>query len=189
MSITTRAILLAVLLHVATLGFSQTAIDYKSNPLLKELKRYGINDFSELKEAKVRDERSLVNTIQGKFFVPSLADSPISYIYVGRVNSCRAGGCSSPAGTLAGATSEYFDYFILFNRHKAVQQVRVFNYRATHGHEITARGWLRQFVGYNGSSKLQVNKNVDAIAGATISVHAITADIESKTDLLNTVIK
>jgi Na+-translocating ferredoxin:NAD+ oxidoreductase RnfG subunit len=44
-------------------------------------------------------------------------------------------------------------------------------------------------VGYNGSSKLQVNKNVDAIAGATISVHAITADIESKTDLLNTVIK
>lgn len=189
MSITTRAILLSILLHTAIVGFSQTNINYRSNPLLKELKRYGINDFSELKEAKTVDEKSPVNTIQGRFFVPSLADSPISYIYVGRVNSCRAGGCSSPAGTLTGATSEYFDYFILFNQQKAVQLVRVFNYRATHGHEISARGWLRQFIGYNGSSKLKVNKNVDAIAGATIYVHAITADIESKTDLLNTIIQ
>ncbi len=55
---------------------------------------------------------------------------------------------------------------------------------ATHGQEITARGWLKQFIGYNGSESLKVDKNIDTISGATISVYAITSDIKLITCLL-----
>lgn len=55
---------------------------------------------------------------------------------------------------------------------------------ATHGHEVSAKGWLKQFIGYNGNESLQVGKNVDAIIGATISVYGITRDIKEKTVLL-----
>ncbi|NJM14384.1 MAG: hypothetical protein HC896_02520 [Bacteroidales bacterium] len=34
---------------------------------------------------------------------------------MGRVNSCRAGGCSAPTNDAPAADSEYFDYFILFD--------------------------------------------------------------------------
>jgi hypothetical protein len=65
-----------------------------------------------------------------------------------------------------------------------VELVKIFNYAATHGHEVSAKGWLKQFAGYNGSDTLQVGKNVDAISGATISVYGITLDVQMKTILL-----
>ena len=79
---------------------------------------------------------------------------------------------------------EYFDYFILFDITKTVQIVKVFNYQASRGHEITAKGWLKQFIGHDGSESLQVDKNIDAVSGATISAYAITADVNMKTSLL-----
>ncbi len=44
-----------------------------------------------------------------------------------------------------------------------------------------AKGWLKQFTGYDGSDTLEVGKNVDAISGATISVYGITLDVQMKT--------
>jgi Na+-translocating ferredoxin:NAD+ oxidoreductase RnfG subunit len=72
----------------------------------------------------------------------------------------------------------------LFDKTKSVTSVVVYNYEATHGQEITAKGWLKQFLGYNGSRNLVVGKNIDSISGATISVNAITADIARNTALL-----
>jgi Na+-translocating ferredoxin:NAD+ oxidoreductase RnfG subunit len=83
-------------------------------------------------------------------------------------------------------SSEYFDYYILFDENKTVRKVGVYNYMATHGQEITAKGWLKQFTGYDGFAPLQVDKDIDAISGATISVYAITADIEHMSRLLQT---
>nr|WP_319999623.1 hypothetical protein [uncultured Draconibacterium sp.] len=40
------------------------------------------------------------------------------------------------------------------------------------------------FTGFNDSGSLKVDKNIDAISGATISVYTITADVENKTALL-----
>lgn len=103
----------------------------------------------------------------------------MGFAYVGRVNTCRSGGCSGDQ-TTPNLASEFFDYFILFDTAGKVMQVRVFNYQATHGHGITSRGWLRQFAGYTGNKKLEPGKNIDAISGATISVRSITFDIEEK---------
>jgi hypothetical protein len=96
------------------------------------------------------------------------------YVYVGRVNSCRAGGCQLNGSTGISETSEYFDFCIFFDVNARIKQVKVFNYQATHGQAIAGKGWLKQFVGFGGENEKQVGKDVDAISGATISVYAIT---------------
>jgi len=167
------------------MGYAQTEVNYQHKTLVKELQKSGITDLARLEELKVADSVVSSGTIQGKYFLITETNAhDFKYIYVGRVNSCRAGGCSISGDATAPGASEYFDYFMLFDTHKKVQLVRVFNYQATHGHEITAKGWLKQFIGHDSSGSLQVDKNIDAISGATISVHAITNDIEAKTALL-----
>ena len=38
--------------------------------------------------------------------------------------------------------------------------------------------------GYDGSTELPVDRDIDAISGATISVYAITHDVQQKTEIL-----
>jgi Na+-translocating ferredoxin:NAD+ oxidoreductase RnfG subunit len=161
-----------------------SSINYENKALAKILKKNGINDFSLLKEIVLDDSIKTLYNFQGKYFLINSDVSKFKYIYTGRVNSCRAGGCSNPVDVPQKGQSEYFDYFILFDKDKTVQLVKVFNYQASHGHEITAKGWLKQFIGFNGSEPLQVDKDIDAISGATISVYAITFDVDIKTELL-----
>ena len=108
-------------------------------------------------------------------------DSLIGYMYTSRVNSCRTGGCSinKTNNNNNNGNYEYFEYYILFNKNKDIENVRVFNYQATHGQEISSKNWLKQFRGYNVNKGIKVGKDIDAISGATISVYAITSDIEN----------
>lgn len=107
----------------------------------------------------------------------------LGYIYLGRVNSCRSGGCSVGA-TDESLEFEYFDYFFVTDATGKVMQVKVFNYRATHGHEIMSSGWLRQFIGYSGENELIYGKDIEAISGATVSANAINDDIQLEVDCL-----
>lgn len=165
-------------------SWGQSDILYHNDELKKVLQKDGISGFSNISELPVTDAIKQQYSLTGKFFRINSDVSQYKYIYTGRVNSCRAGGCSNPVEIPGKGESEYFDYFILFDKNKTVRLVKVFNYQATHGHEVTAKSWLKQFIGHNGSKPLQVNKNVDAISGATISVYAITIDIETKTEIL-----
>ncbi len=110
--------------------------------------------------------------------------SPVQFVYIGRVKTCRAGGCTSPKAATSNDSYEFFDYFILFDASAKVLSVRIYNYEATHGQEITVKKWLNQFIGYNGSEELTVGKNIDAVSGATISVYSITDNISLKTQRL-----
>jgi Na+-translocating ferredoxin:NAD+ oxidoreductase RnfG subunit len=103
-----------------------------------------------------------------------LGNEHAGFVYLGRVNSCRAGGCDISGANHNNETSEYFDFIILFDTNARIKVVKVINYQATHGQEIASKGWLKQFVGFDGDSEKQVGKDVDAISGATISVYAIT---------------
>ncbi len=166
-------------------ALAQTSIEYQPKALLKTLQNSGITDVSTIKEFTLTDSTTLQQSFNGKFFqIETNNVSQYKYIYVGRVNSCRAGGCSITHNKAIVGNSEYFDYYILFDKNKTVQAVKVFNYQATHGQEVTAKGWLKQFIGHDGSEPLQVDKNIDAISGATISVYAITSDVEMKTEIL-----
>ena len=165
--------------------WAQSDVNYQHKALIKDLQKAGLTDLSSIEEIAVPDSINASNPIQGKYFL--IKENNLSlyqYIYVGRVNSCRAGGCSITHNMADDVSSEYFDYYILFDKNKTVQTVKVFNYQATHGHEITAKGWLKQFRGHNGSEPLVVDKNIDAISGATISVYAICFDVETKTKIL-----
>ncbi|AHW58535.1 FMN-binding domain-containing protein [Draconibacterium orientale] len=176
-------IVLIALLFSACWAFAQNEVDFQPKALKKTLQKSGIETLSGVQEMKITPQAC--NEINGKYFrITENNENAYRYIYIGRVNSCRAGGCSVTNALPPTLDSEYFDYYILFDEHKTVQAVKVYNYQATHGYEITAKGWLKQFIGFNGSDSLKVDKNIDAISGATISVYAITADVENKTALL-----
>ena len=166
----------------------QITIDNQNKALLKALKKYNLHNMSQWQEIPIADQCLNISQIDGKFFKLAIDTSQVKYMYVGRVNTCRSDGCSPDASLTMESETEYFDYFILFDIKKSIHIVRIFNYQATHGQEITAKSWLKQFEGYNNSGPLlRVNKTIDAISGATSSVLAITYDIQSKTEILHNI--
>ncbi|MBN1985332.1 MAG: FMN-binding protein [Prolixibacteraceae bacterium] len=176
-----KFIFIFVLNILSNLSFSQEEIDYTPKTLTKILKSEG--EHVKIDELPLAD--SMFAEIQnGKYFeIHNNSEPTAKFIYIGRVNSCRAGGCSIDESSVLGGF-EYFDYFILFDRELTVQQIKVFNYQATKGQEITAKNWLKQFIGYKSGSDLQVGKQIDGISGATVSAHSLTADVVSKTKIL-----
>lgn len=161
----------------------QGGINYAPKQLNKELSK--IFNSSELQLIEIRSDK--VSSLEGKYFKIQNTQHIVGYIYIGRVESCRTGVCIAPQEGEK-SISEYFDYFMIFDSIPKIKCVKVFNYAATHGQEVTAKGWLKQFIGYSGDSKLTVGKNVDAISGATVSVAGIVTDIEIKTNLLQTTV-
>lgn len=157
-------------------SIAQTPVDYAAKALKKEIEKNWGSNINDLIPLDIDSGIPL----NGRFFIS--VGPHTKYVYVGRVNSCRTGGCSIDNETYG--NSEYFDYFILFDSLANVELVRIFNYAATHGHEVMAKGWLKQFVNYNDKTELAVGKEVDTISGATISVNAITEDIRERTNLL-----
>ncbi|MCF8222669.1 MAG: FMN-binding protein [Bacteroidales bacterium] len=183
-------LLLFVVLFVFTDQLSgQSYPDYRSKTLIRALRKADLGEPDNLKEIRMNKINSEIHS-NGKFFMIENPDNKTGYLYIGRVFTCHAGGCSIANTDRTGkesASTEYFDYFIIYNKLKELVMVKVYNYQATHGYEISSRGWLKQFSGYNGSNEMRVNKNIDAISGATISVHAITEDIIRITELINSI--
>lgn len=163
-------------------------VDFNPKLLSKVLKRqFDFTDFK-LQEIIQSGNTFITSDNQGKYFKfqSSYDSTDILYVYIGRVLSCRTGGCQNPTYNPFITESEYFDYFIIFNSEKTVEAVRVYNYQATHGQEVTASGWLKQFAGYDGKESLIVGREIDAISGATISADAITMDLQIKSRIIKT---
>jgi len=66
--------------------------------------------------------------------------------------------------------------------------VKIYNYQASYGQEVTSSNWLKQFKNYTGKEELIVGRNIDAISGATISVDVAAFDIELRTNMLRKII-
>jgi hypothetical protein len=160
-------------------AFSQAGLEYFPKALLRDLSGNGKIDAASLQRLGIDDGELEA----GRFFQQELQPE-YPFVYVGRINSCRAGGCQVSLGAFQTGKPEFFDYYILFNPKGEVARVKIFNYQATHGQEVTVAGWLKQFIGYNGQETLKVGKHIDSISGATISVNALTADVEYRTRML-----
>jgi len=113
----------------------------------------------------------------GRWLKVKTNGSNLGMIYIGRVNSCRSGGCSID-GDPQSLAFEFFDYFLLADTSGKILWVKVFNYQATQGHEVMSRGWLNQFKGLTKDEKLVFGQDIEAISGATVSASAITEDIQ-----------
>ena len=172
-------IIIAISIFLPVVMLSQEIIDYNPKKLFKELEKNNSHLKFQMEEIFIDDDAQLS---LGKFFKISNNQRICNYVYIGRVNSCRSNGCS--ISDVKMDSYEYFDYYILFNLNKEIESIKVYNYQATYGHEVCSKGWLKQFVGYDGSSELIVGKNFDAISNATISVYSISDDIQSKTRML-----
>jgi len=175
-----RLLFTIIILVFQLIAFGQQEIDFDHKKINKFIKKtYSIDEFT---LAELPD-----NSLNGKLFsVNDMGDSRIdrlALVYIGRVNSCRSGGCSIDH-TLADDSFEYFDYIIAFNTDMQIINMKIYNYQATHGQEITAKSWLRQFRYKPNQDVFHVNKNIDAISGATISVYAITDDVNRIIDYL-----
>ncbi len=77
-----------------------------------------------------------------------------------------------------------FDYLVLFDKDLKVIHSKVLVYREEYGGEIGSSRWLKQFLGKTGKDRVSPETNVDAIAGATISVRSMTRSMDN---LLQTV--
>lgn len=163
-------------------------INFNPKPLKKDIQKIWKVEAVELNEIEVPD--SLYNAIlldNGKIYHSISGEKKLGYAYVGRIYSCRMGGCGMGEehdGVSADENFEYFDYYIIFNTSLEVEKIRVFNYQATHGHEVSGKGWLKQFIGYKGETKLEYGKNIDSISGATISANAITYNVQESSRYL-----
>lgn len=175
-----NALLVLFLFNVLTVFASGP--DYTNRALRKELERSFQLDLSSLHE-NTKLTKQLGH--EGKLFEIKNQDNLLGYVYVGRIISCRQGSCNLSSGPSGGGESyEYFDAFIIYDVDKRVQKVKVFNYQATHGHEVCSTGWLKQFMGFKSETTLVVGKNIDALSGATISANAITDEVNYVTKLL-----
>jgi len=174
-----KLITIAIIFSVTTGLLPPGKWDLNDKSLRKELEKIEETELSDWKELIIPG--SLM--VEGKFFRSGQGDQK-KFLYAGRVQTCRRGGCSAPSDVLPSVNSEFFDYFILFDGNGAVRLVKIYNYEATHGQEIMNKGWLKQFQKYDGSQSLAVGKNIDAISGATISVYALTNDVLKTTGIL-----
>lgn len=85
-------------------------------------------------------------------------DSILGYIYVGEAASMK----------------KVFDFMILFNPDLSIKKSKVLIYREDYGLQIGSQRWLKQFVGLTIEDRAEYGKNIDAIAGATISATSMT---------------
>lgn len=178
-----RFLLILVFLFCSVSFISKNQqINFNPKPLKKDIQKLWDAENVELTELTVPD--SLYNDIllnRGKIYQTKTEGENSGYAYVGRIYSCRSGGCSmeeTHEEVSADDDFEYFDYYIIYDSSLKVEMIRVYNYQATHGHEIAGKGWLKQFIGYTGKTKLELGKNIDSISGATISANAITYSVQ-----------
>jgi len=124
----------------------------------------------------------------GRFFgILDDADT-LGYVFAGRVNSCRTGGCfaeHSETREPVNLEFEYFDYFVIYGKYKEIKRVQIYNYQATHGQDVGGRGWLNQFKGYAGTRTLEYGSDIEAISGATVSAMAMIESLQAVTTCLN----
>lgn len=179
-----RSLLIVALLIIPMIQQGQDGVDFNHRTFTRALRKaFGKNNY-ELRMLEGNKHSSKGNRSGRYYTIISQESHQLKYAYIGRVNTCRAGGCSVNGKTSADATSEYFDYYILFDAAYRVAGLRIFNYQASYGFEITSPGWLRQFEGFTGKADLEPGKEIDAISGATKSVQAITTDIQYRTKQL-----
>lgn len=72
---------------------------------------------------------------------------------------------------------DYFDYLLAYKPDISVLGLTVTVYRSTHGAAICQKKWLSQFEAYAGE-ELSYGKDIDALAGATISATALVKDVQ-----------
>lgn len=79
----------------------------------------------------------------------------------------------------AKSKSYNFDYLVLLNSALEIININILIYREEHGNEISSKRWLKQFFGLGTNDHAVLQKNIDGISGATISVRSMTTEMNN----------
>lgn len=113
----------------------------------------------------------------------SSASGPVGYLLINRVNACPEGGCSNPDQNVSGRFDHYF-YMAVYDLNYRILRIRIIDYQSQHGFEIMAVSWLKQFAGFSGC-ELRFEKEIDGIAGATVSARALVDEVNENCRFLS----
>ncbi len=157
------------------LAVPDNSVDVPMKKINKAIKKvWKIEEF-ELIDDDLNNEKNCFDN--GCWMKVRSSNKDLGMVYIGRVNSCRSGGCSVEIDSNSLAF-EFFDYFLLADTQGEILWVKIFNYQATQGHEVMSRGWLNQFKGLTTNENVVFGEDIESISGATVSASAITEDIQ-----------
>jgi len=69
---------------------------------------------------------------------------------------------------------EFIPFALGLDDSGAIKGIEILEYREAYGGQIREPDWRKQFIGKQGGSKLQLNKNIRNISGATLSCKHVT---------------
>ena len=79
-------------------------------------------------------------------------------------------------------------FLVIFSPVGKILRTEIIRYREPYGGAVGSRRWLDQFKGKSVEDKFNVDKDIDSISGATISVHSLTRAINKLTYIINMII-
>ena len=84
---------------------------------------------------------------------------------------------------------EEFDFMIVYNADLTITDLNILVYRSEFGYQVSARGWLKQFLDNPVGTEYTYGQNIDAISGATFSGKSLTNNINRLNILISTYTK
>jgi Na+-translocating ferredoxin:NAD+ oxidoreductase RnfG subunit len=79
-------------------------------------------------------------------------------------------------------------FLVIFSPDGEIRRMDIIRYREPYGGAIASRRWLDQFIGKSADHEFKVDKDVDSISGATISVLSVTRAAHKLVLILNQLI-
>ena len=172
-----RKVLLFVILYTISFSFCMAIDSHARKRIDKRVfKLWKIENFELKKLSEIPG-----SSFTGDFFLIKTSNEIHGILYYGKVYTCGTSGCNKP-GLDEG--KEYFDFFLITDNEGKTLHTEITNYAATHGHEVSSRGWLRQFRGRTGEESLVYGKDINAISGATKSGTNLTLEINAILDFI-----
>ena len=182
-----RSIIISALLvsSVTLLSFTQYS-DFFFPPYLQKKIKKQISKTFDTDEFEMTMLVADSNSYAHDFFeIKNPQSEMIGYGIVTLTNGCKIGGCDAIQHA-DNAEYEQFYFSTLYNPDGEIANVKVVEYTSERGYEITAKSWLKQFKGKRGG-ELRVDKEIDGISGATVSVNSIVNEINTQQDYVSRV--
>ncbi|NNK80178.1 MAG: FMN-binding protein [Flavobacteriales bacterium] len=83
---------------------------------------------------------------------------------------------------------DVFDYMVVFDLEGNIIQPKILIYREDYGGEIASKRWLKQFIGMDKTSNMSLGKEVQNIAGATISCESASRGFKQAAQSIDKII-
>lgn len=84
---------------------------------------------------------------------------------------------------------EYITYALALKTDGSVKSIEIMDYLESYGYEIRNADWRHQFVGKKSDAKLELNKDIRNISGATLSCRHVTDGVKRLLSLYDIMLK